>query len=43
MAYLKFKADKIFDGNGFLDDKKVLITDESGTIQEILSVNFHLP
>ncbi len=38
MTYLKFKADKIFDGTRFLEDDKVLVTDESGTIQEILSV-----
>lgn len=39
MAYLKFKADKIFDGSRFLEDDMVLITDESGTIQEILPAN----
>lgn len=39
MASLKFKADKIFDGIRFLESDKVLITDESGTFQEILSAN----
>ncbi len=36
MAYLKFKADKIFDGYHFLEDDKVLITDEAGTIHDIV-------
>jgi len=39
MAYLKFKADKIFDGTRFLQDDMVLITDESGTFQEIVAAN----
>jgi aminodeoxyfutalosine deaminase len=36
MAYLKFKADKIFDGYRFLEEDKVLITDEAGTIHDIV-------
>jgi aminodeoxyfutalosine deaminase len=39
MEYLKFRADKIFDGYRFLDDDKVLITDKEGVIQNIVSVN----
>ena len=39
MAYLKFKADKLFDGYRFLEDDTVLITDEEGIIQDIVSVN----
>ncbi len=37
MAYLKFKADKLFDGYRFLEDDAVLITDEEGVIQEIIA------
>jgi aminodeoxyfutalosine deaminase len=37
MAYLKFKADKLFDGYRFLEDDKVLITDGEGIIQDIIS------
>jgi aminodeoxyfutalosine deaminase len=37
MAYLKFKADKLFDGYRFLEDDAVLITDEEGIIQEIIT------
>jgi cytosine/adenosine deaminase-related metal-dependent hydrolase len=36
MAYLKFKADKLFDGYCFKDADSVLITDEAGVIQEIV-------
>ena len=39
MAYLKFKADKIFNGTHFLEDDTVLITDESGIIQKTLPAN----
>lgn len=39
MGYLKFKADKFFDGYRFLDDDKVLITDKEGVIQDIVSEN----
>jgi cytosine/adenosine deaminase-related metal-dependent hydrolase len=39
MGYLKFKADKLFDGYRFLDDDKVLITDEEGIISAIVSGN----
>ncbi len=38
MAYLKFKADKLFDGYHFLEDDKVLITDEDGTVEAIVSI-----
>lgn len=37
MAYLKFKADKLFDGYRFLDDDKVLITDDDGVVQDIVA------
>ena len=37
MSYKKFKADKIFDGYHFLEDDKVLITDEEGVIEDIVS------
>ena len=39
MDYLKFKADKLFDGYRFLDDDKVLITDKEGVIQDIVTEN----
>ncbi|MEO5946524.1 MAG: amidohydrolase, partial [Chitinophagaceae bacterium] len=39
MAYLKFKADKIFDGTRFLEAGQVLITDDSGIIQKTLPAN----
>lgn len=38
MAYRKFKADKLFDGSRFLEDNKVLITDEEGVINNIVSI-----
>lgn len=37
MGYLKFKADKLFDGYRFLDGDKVLITDEEGIVSAIVS------
>ncbi len=37
MAYLKFKADKLFDGYRFLEDAAVLITDEEGVVQDIVA------
>ena len=39
MAYLKFKADKLFDGYRFLEDDKVLVTDKEGVIENIISVS----
>lgn len=39
MDYLKFKADKLFDGYRFLEDDKVLIADKEGTIRDIVPVN----
>ena len=36
MAYLKFKADKLFDGYRFSDDNAVLITDKEGVIEDIV-------
>ncbi|MBI5371034.1 MAG: amidohydrolase family protein [Sphingobacteriales bacterium] len=36
MQYRKFRADRLFDGTGFRDGK-VLITDESGKVQAIVS------
>ena len=38
MAFRKFRADKIFDGYKLLEDH-VLITNEEGTIESIVSVN----
>jgi cytosine/adenosine deaminase-related metal-dependent hydrolase len=37
MTYLKFKADKLFDGYRFLDDNKLLVTDKDGVIQDIVA------
>ncbi|MFI5132922.1 MAG: amidohydrolase family protein [Chitinophagales bacterium] len=37
MSYLKFKADKLFDGYHLLDDQHVLITDEQGIVQDIVA------
>jgi aminodeoxyfutalosine deaminase len=39
MAYLKFKADKLFDGYRFSEDNAVLITDEEGVIEAIVPIN----
>ncbi len=39
MAYLKFKADKLFDGYRFSDDNAVLITDEEGVIEAIVPID----
>ena len=36
MSFLKFKADKIFDGYRFLDQDAVLVTEMDGTIVEIV-------
>lgn len=36
MEYRKFKADSLFDGYQFLDPRMVLITDEKGTIIDII-------
>ncbi len=36
MAYRKFKADNLFDGYRFVEEDKVLITDEEGVIQDIV-------
>ncbi len=38
MAYRKFKADQLFDGYHLHGGDKVLITDNSGKVQEIVSV-----
>ena len=38
MSYRKFKGDKLFDGYRFLEDNSVLITDESGTVENIVSL-----
>src|SRR4030095_2659649 len=37
MAYRKFKADQLFDGHHLHGNDKVLITDETGKVQEIVS------
>jgi cytosine/adenosine deaminase-related metal-dependent hydrolase len=39
MDYLKFKADRLFDGYRFLEEDKVLITDKEGTIRDIIAVD----
>ena len=39
MGLKKFKATKLFDGYRFLEDDKVLVTDEEGVIEDIISVN----
>ena len=39
MAYLKFKADKLFNGYRFSDDNAVLITDKEGVIQDIVAID----
>ena len=38
MAYRKFKADQLFDGYHFYGDDKVLITDDSGKVENIAPV-----
>jgi cytosine/adenosine deaminase-related metal-dependent hydrolase len=38
MAFKKFKAGKLFDGYRFLEEDKVLITDEDGSIEAIVPV-----
>ncbi len=37
MGLKKFKADKLFDGYRFLEDDKILITDEDGIVSGIVS------
>ncbi len=39
MAYLKFKADKLFDGYFISEDDSVLITDEEGVIEDIVPID----
>jgi cytosine/adenosine deaminase-related metal-dependent hydrolase len=36
MAYLKFRADKLFDGYCFREEDNVLVTDEKGTVEAIV-------
>src|SRR5258705_2504503 len=38
MAYRKFKADQLFDGFHLYGNDKVLITDDSGKVQEIVLI-----
>ena len=38
MAYRKFRANKLFTGHKFLDNDAVLVTDENGSVQEIVSL-----
>ena len=38
MAFLKFRANKLFDGFQILDDQHVLITTLDGTIEDIITV-----
>ena len=37
MAYRKFRANKLFTGHEFLGNDSVLVTDENGTVKEIVS------
>ncbi|MBK8088293.1 MAG: amidohydrolase family protein [Chitinophagaceae bacterium] len=37
MEYRKFRADQLFDGYKLYDTDKVLITDENGSVQDIVS------
>ncbi len=39
MAYLKFKADQLFDGYHLLENDRVLITDEKGVILDVVTSN----
>ena len=39
MAYRKFKADELFDGYRLYDNDKVLITDDSGKVENIVGVS----
>jgi len=39
MAFQKFRGDQLFDGSRMLDDQHVLMTSESGTIEEIVHVD----
>lgn len=39
MSYLKFRADKLFTGLDLLDENHVLVTDENGVIEEIISID----
>ncbi|MEO7394589.1 MAG: amidohydrolase family protein [Chitinophagaceae bacterium] len=39
MAYLKFRADRLFDGYQFLKDDRVLIADDKGVIEDIVATN----
>lgn len=39
MQYRKFKADRLFDGYNFRNEGDVLITDEEGLVQEIVSIS----
>ena len=39
MAYRKFKADQLFDGYRLYDNDKVLITDDSGKVENIVGVS----
>jgi cytosine/adenosine deaminase-related metal-dependent hydrolase len=39
MAFLKFRADQLFDGYRLLDNQHVLITTEEGVIEDITHIN----
>lgn len=39
MAYRKFKADQLFDGYHLRGNDKVLITDDAGKVQDIVSIS----
>src|SRR6478735_2556561 len=38
MAFKKFRADKLFDGYRLLEEDKVLITDEEGSIMDMVAL-----
>ena len=37
MDFMKFQADKLFDGYNLLDGQHILVTDETGKVQDIIS------
>ena len=39
MAFQKFRGDQLFDGSRMLEDQHVLITSESGTVEEIVHLD----
>ena len=39
MAFLKFQADRLFTGSELLDNSHILITDQKGVIEEIVTID----